>query len=194
MAKFLAYKTALGTMKPLGDDGTEALRGVPLNAPFFCTVTKPRNILHHRKFFALMNLVFDNLPEDAKFDTPSLDDFVAKLKLVVGHRTRIMMPAIDEKRKLNAAASAHYIRRLIDHLSVSLPDAARRSLTNLANWLDGLASEQVEYYIPKSISFAAMDQAGFDEFYNRCLDAIAQHFLPGVSSEELRQQVEEFLK
>lgn len=46
-----------------------------------------------------------------------------------------------------------------------------------------------EVYVPKSISFAAMDQDEFNAFYNRVCDLIAAHWLPGVTSEELRAEV-----
>lgn len=43
----------------------------------------------------------------------------------------------------------------------------------------------------KSISFAAMDQTEFAAFYDGCVEAIVEHFLPGVTSEQLRGQVED---
>jgi hypothetical protein len=45
-------------------------------------------------------------------------------------------------------------------------------------------------WIPGSISFAKMDQTEFSEFYNKVCDLIAAHFLPGVTSEELKHEVE----
>ncbi len=45
-------------------------------------------------------------------------------------------------------------------------------------------------FIPGSIAFAKMDQVTFDAFYERVCDLIARHFLPGVSSEALREEVE----
>ncbi len=48
-------------------------------------------------------------------------------------------------------------------------------------------------YIPKSISFGSMSQDEFEIFYQNVCDCIARHFLPGVTVEELRQQVEEMI-
>lgn len=45
-------------------------------------------------------------------------------------------------------------------------------------------------FIPGSIAFHKMDQTAFSEFYERVCDLIAKHFLPGVSSEALREEVE----
>jgi len=44
-------------------------------------------------------------------------------------------------------------------------------------------------FIPGSIAFHKMDQGEFDKFYERVCDLIAEHFLPGVTSDELRNEV-----
>lgn len=46
-----------------------------------------------------------------------------------------------------------------------------------------------EVFIPKSISFAAMDQHAFNEFFDRALAVVTTDILPGVDSETLRQEV-----
>lgn len=45
-------------------------------------------------------------------------------------------------------------------------------------------------FIPGSIAFHKMDQAAFEQFYDRVCDLISRHFLPGVKSEELKAEVE----
>lgn len=45
-------------------------------------------------------------------------------------------------------------------------------------------------FIPGSIAFHKMDQTAFGEFYNRVCDLICKHFLPGVESDALREEVE----
>jgi hypothetical protein len=45
-------------------------------------------------------------------------------------------------------------------------------------------------FIPGSIAFHKMDQAAFGAFYERVCDLIAKHFMPGISSEALREEVE----
>lgn len=48
-------------------------------------------------------------------------------------------------------------------------------------------------YIPGSISFAAMDQTAFNDFYDRCLQIIAKDILPGITADELRGAVEDLV-
>lgn len=47
--------------------------------------------------------------------------------------------------------------------------------------------------IPRSISFDKMDQGEFEEFYERCLDFIAEKIIPGLGKRELAAEVESFL-
>jgi hypothetical protein len=45
-------------------------------------------------------------------------------------------------------------------------------------------------FIPGSIAFHKMDQTAFGQFYDRVCDLIVKHFLPGVTSDALREEVE----
>ena len=47
-------------------------------------------------------------------------------------------------------------------------------------------------YMPKSISFAKMDQREFTEFYERALDFIQAEVIPGIDREELAAEMEGF--
>jgi hypothetical protein len=44
-------------------------------------------------------------------------------------------------------------------------------------------------FIPGSTAFHRMDQTEFDAFYDRICDLIAKHFLPGVTSADLKREV-----
>jgi hypothetical protein len=45
-------------------------------------------------------------------------------------------------------------------------------------------------FIPGSIAFHKMDQIAFSAFYDRVCNLIAKHFLPGVDSDALKEEVE----
>ena len=45
---------------------------------------------------------------------------------------------------------------------------------------------------PHSISFAAMDNAEFEVFYNRCIDLILNRYLIGTNRQELIEEIENF--
>lgn len=58
--KITLIKTLNGTLKPAYDSDNELVRKVPLNEPITFEWRKPRNIKFHRKFFGLVNLVYQN--------------------------------------------------------------------------------------------------------------------------------------
>lgn len=47
--------------------------------------------------------------------------------------------------------------------------------------------------LPKSISFAALDQAGFSTFFDRCCQVIVEEWLPGMRADVLRQDIEDIV-
>lgn len=47
---------------------------------------------------------------------------------------------------------------------------------------------------PGSIAFAKMDQAAFEEFYERVLDVVAKDIIPNVNRADLERELMEFLK
>lgn len=138
MAKFLAQKQ-LGALRPIDQAGEDALKRFGNAEILQVEIRQPRNINHHRKFYALMNIVYENMDTERY---PSLDDFVGAIKIAAGHRVRIELPNGDVG------------------------------------------------FMPRSISFAKMTQAEFNEFYARVVDLICRWFIPGLENEALRNEVE----
>lgn len=48
-------------------------------------------------------------------------------------------------------------------------------------------------YVPQSISFAAMDETSFEEFYKNAVQVVIQYFLIGMSDEEIDENVANFM-
>ena len=53
-------KTLNGSFKPAYDSDYEKEKKINLNEPLIYSYSKPRNYRFHKKFFALVNMVFDN--------------------------------------------------------------------------------------------------------------------------------------
>lgn len=138
MTRFLAAKN-LGSLRPVDEVGEDALQRIGQGELVQVEVKKPRNIFHHRLFWALMTVVWQNL-DQARY--PTVEDLAAAIKIAAGLRTRIELP--------NGEVG----------------------------------------FIPGSIAFHKMDQTEFSEFYEKVCDLIAKHFLPGVTSDELKGEVE----
>jgi len=61
------------------DAAKEILRKIKLGKMVRCEITQPRNIQHHRKFFALLNTVWQ-----AAGDWVTVDDLLIELKIKLG--------------------------------------------------------------------------------------------------------------
>lgn len=137
MTRFLAAKS-LGSLRPVDDVGEDALRKIGQGEVIEVEIKRRRNIKHHRMYWALITLVWQNMDGDRY---PTAEDLHAAVKIAAGLRTTIVLPNGDVG------------------------------------------------YIPGSTAFHKMDQTAFDAFYDRVCDLIAKHFLPGVTSAELKREV-----
>ena len=128
----------LGSLRPADEQAEVLIKRLWQGEIVEVEIRRPRNIKFHRKFWALMNIVWDNIDHD---EYPTVEALVTRLKIDTGHRETMLF--------------------------------------------DGVIA-----YIPKSINFASMDASQFDEFFERCSDWIASHVLPGVTQQELREEIE----
>jgi hypothetical protein len=136
----LLMQKHLGTLRPVDDAGAEALTKLKNGATLSVEVKQPRNGKHHRLYWALVGVVFQNQER-----YPDVETLHSALKIAAGIRTEIELPT------------------------------------------------GVKGYIPGSIAFHKMDQLDFSAFYDRVCDLIAKHFLPGVTSAELKAEVEQMI-
>ena len=139
MAEIWMVKNQFGKLSAEDDTAKAALAKIKNGEQVHVSIKKPRNVLFHRKFFALCQVVFENQER--------YDDF----------------------------------------------DAFRHELTMRAGWWDTHVHVSGKIsYIPKSISFAKMDETSFAEFYNKAIDAALEHFIPGTDKEGLEEAVIDF--
>jgi hypothetical protein len=138
LARFLAAKT-IGGFRPIDEAGEEFMRRIKRGEVVSIEVKRPRNIQHHRLFWALMTIVWQNHDQERY---PTVEDLVAAVKIAAGHRTRIQLPGGEVG------------------------------------------------FIPGSIAFHKMSQDDFGAFWERVVDLVCAHFLPGVTPEALRAEVE----
>ncbi len=129
-------KTPIG-LKAYSDIDADALKKIKIGEVVKAEITKPRNVKFHRKFMALMQLVFENQTQYAVFE-----DLLIEVKLKTGHYT--------------------------EHITTN----------------------GVLIYVPKSISFASMDEYEFNDFYTKALNILGK--LIKIETEDLRKQVDQF--
>jgi hypothetical protein len=77
---YLLFRKTLSGLKPADEGAEEALRKVPLDKVVAVKIKRPRNLGHHRKFFALLKIVFENQEVYA-----SEQALLAAIKIATGH-------------------------------------------------------------------------------------------------------------
>ena len=131
---------------PLHDSDLDLKKRLRVGSVVRCKVSNPRNYEHHKKFFALVRLTFDNLP----------------------------LPVVE---KWNIRNEYDMLRRF------------KRDLGYFTNTINEYGEHEIEYL---SISFAAMEQHEFEQFYNQCIDLVLFKYIKGIDKQDLITEIENF--
>ena len=91
MSKAIFTKTLTGLI-PANDDANTALAKIKLGQDVAVTVKKERNLAHHKKYWKLMSMVQENLPDEIASQLPSSDTVSDYCKLRNGYFEIIEMP------------------------------------------------------------------------------------------------------
>jgi hypothetical protein len=131
---------------PLDDNDWEVKKQLKLGSDVHVRVAMPRNIKFHRKFFALLNLTLDNLPEVLQNDLHiyNLESLLVAIKIDLGYFSTVNV-------------TGRYVVKL------------------------------------RSISFAKMDEAAFEKFYDIAVTDILNNYLKGTDRNQLLQEVQSFI-
>jgi hypothetical protein len=86
MSTFLMRKMVGGRLEPVDDAGKDALAKVGIGALVSVEIKRPRNIQHHRKFWALISLIYQN---QTRYKSP--EDLCDAIKVYVGHSKVLRM-------------------------------------------------------------------------------------------------------
>ena len=131
---------------PLHDSDLDLKKRLRVGSVVRCKVSNPRNYEHHKKFFALVRLTFDNLP----------------------------LPLVE---KWNIRNEYDMLRRF------------KRDLGYFTNTINEYGEHEIEYL---AISFAAMEQHEFEQFYNQCIDLVLFKYIKGIDKQDLITEIENF--
>lgn len=131
---------------PLHDSDLDLKKRLRVGSVVRCKVSNPRNYEHHKKFFTLVRLTFDNLP----------------------------LPLVE---KWNIRNEYDMLRRF------------KRDLGYFTNTINEYGEHEIEYL---SISFDAMEQHEFEQFYNQCIDLVLFKYIKGIDKQDLITEIENF--
>jgi hypothetical protein len=87
MSATLFLRKTVGGLKPSNRISQEAYDAIPLNAEVKAEITRPRHLVHHRKWFALLQVIF---PHQTAY--PTMDSFLAAIKCALGHGETVKLP------------------------------------------------------------------------------------------------------
>lgn len=131
------FRRTLAGLAPDDERAQDALRGVAIGAVVAVEVTRPRNLQHHRLYWALCTKIanaIDVTPENVS----------DVLKLRTGH-------------------------------------------------FETVQTKSGPVHLPRSISFAKMDQAEFREYFERCCRVVSMEWLPHMSAKQVQAEVLEMM-
>lgn len=79
MSEHPIFRKVFGALRPVNDPAKALMEKLKLDALVVCEVRRPRNLDHHRKWWALMNVIAENVPHM----TPDLLCEIIKIR--IGH-------------------------------------------------------------------------------------------------------------
>jgi len=94
----LLFRKNLSKLEPTDDAGAELLHTIKNGEFVMVEIKRPRNIGHHRLYWALIGLVWDNIDHE---DFPKLENFHNTIKIMAGIRIQVMIP--DGRGKMTTA-------------------------------------------------------------------------------------------
>lgn len=83
--KITLLKNTAKTLTPDSEHNEELFEKIGQGEVVTCEIKKVRNIRLHRKYFALIRMVYDNLPEHLDDNYPSIYTFRKQLEMYAGH-------------------------------------------------------------------------------------------------------------
>ena len=82
--KFFCFKQS-GKLSPCTSEDKEKVDKLPVGEPFQLRYVETRNVRHHRKYFAFIKTIFDNLPEKYDKHWPDADSFRRAMQMYAGY-------------------------------------------------------------------------------------------------------------
>lgn len=191
--KLIFRKDESGNLVPVGDETKSAIQSLRRGEIIEAKISRPRNINHHRLFFAMLNLVLEN---QEKYR--NTEDLLTIFCIATGHGRWIQTSPPVVMKKLwkktweffEAAICESYIDSGRDVLTFTELLALLRSHKGKLM----VAVPNLVNFQRKSISFGKMDQVEFNDFYDKCIEVMVKDVIPNLGSEELKAQAMEMIR
>lgn len=132
--------TASG-LQPLYDDDYEEKRKLKIGETYKAKITKARNVRFHKKYFALLNVAWEFIPEAEQEDhfNNNVENFRKSVLISAGHCDRIWLP--DYEVWAHSPKSISFSK--VDELEFT--EIYNNTLNViLLKYLEGISREEIE--------------------------------------------------
>lgn len=165
-----------GQLMPAGDSDAEIIATLTDGETYKTEITRPRNIRFHRKYMALLDVLFEILPEPDPLPLAELRRYYGRFW---GRRFQ------DDKEEA----------ALYDHLQPKKNrDRFRKDLAIVCGFFELVTNSKGETRVEaKSISFASMDEGAFADLYSATLNYGLAHVAKNHTRADLEKWVEQIM-
>lgn len=125
---------------------------------------------------------------------PADDQATAEFKrLEVGKTVYVQLIAARNPRQHRMLFAA--LNMMVDHAEFPNTEAALFALKLATGHVDYIVIDKdgTQHMVPKSISYASMPKGEWEPWFESALRVIADKWLPGVKSDELRAELEQMV-
>jgi hypothetical protein len=133
------YIKTLSGFRPVNEAAEKFAHKISMGTTVELKGSRPRNLQHHKKFFKMLDIVFEN-----QTHYKSVEELLGICKLAIGHCDVVQTPRGPQR-------------------------------------------------LPKSISFASMNQSQFEDFYDRSVQWVTTDVIAGLARKDLDAEVEQAL-
>lgn len=165
-----------GQLMPASENDAEVIASLTDGETYKVAITRPRNIRFHRKYFALLDILFDILPEPDPLPLADLRKYYGKFW---------------GKRFDSDAAEAAQYQNMQPKKN---RDRFRKDLAIVCGHFELVTNSKGETRVEaKSISFASMDEGAFSELYSATLNYGLAHIAKNKTRADLEKWVEQLM-
>ena len=158
-----------GQLMPASDNDAEIIASLTDGQTYKVAITRPRNIQFHRKYFALLDVLFEILPEPDPLPLAELRRYYGKFW---GRRFNSDKAEAEQYDKMQPKKNR---------------DRFRKDMAIVCGFFEVVTNSKGETKVEaKSISFANMDEGAFTELFSATLN----YGLANVAKNHTRADIE----
>ena len=127
----------LAALRPDNSEAAELINKIKLNDVVLVEIRKPRNLAHHRKFFAMLQVVLSNTEKYS-----NLDDLLEDFKIAIGEFDWVERQVNGKVYEVPKGRSISFARMKQDDFDIFYDRAINSVITDVIPGLDRVELEK----------------------------------------------------